>query len=145
MFSAVSYILNTEIKIKNILFEKKNIRGLIDVASIEFETLNNVKGIINCSLLNEVKERKIKFICEEGTIVFDMLGEKTVHIEKYSVSKDGYTKEILISKKYDEINNIKRVLEDYETHIKNKKGNNKITSTVSKVLKDIREKIYENK
>ena len=145
MFSAVGYILNTEIKIKNILFEKKNIRGLIDVASIEFETLNNVKGIINCSLLNEVKERKIKFICEEGTIVFDMLGEKTVHIEKYSVSKDGYTKEILISKKYDEINNIKRVLEDYETHIKNKKGNNKITSTVSKVLKDIREKIYENK
>ena len=145
MFSALSYILDAEIAIKNILFEKKNKNNLTEVALIEFEILNNIKGIINCSLLNEVKERKIKFICEEGTIVFDMLGEKTVHIEKYSVSKDGYTKEILISKKYDEINNIKRVLEDYETHIKNKKGNNKITSTVSKVLKDIREKIYENK
>ena len=145
MFSALSYILDAEIAIKNILFEKKNKNNLIEVALIEFEMLNNIKGIINCSLLNEVKERKIKFICEEGIIIFDMLGENTVYIEKYSISGNGYDKEILISKKYDEMNNIERVLEDFKNHIKNKKGNYQMIYTISKVLNSIKGKIYENK
>ena len=96
-------------------------------------------------MLNEVKERKIKFICEKGIIIFDMLGENTVHIEKYSVSGNGYDKETLISKKYDEMNNIERVLEDFKNHIKNKKGNYQMIYTISKVLNSIKGKIYENK
>ena len=145
MFSALSYILDAEIAIKNILFEKKNKNNLTEIALIEFEMLNNIKGIINCSLLNEVKERKIKFICEKGIIIFDMLGEKTVHIEKYSVSGNGYDKEILISKKYDEMNNIKKVLEDFINYMEKGKGNNKITYNVSKVLYDIQKKSYNIK
>ena len=74
-----------------------------------------------------------------------MLGEKTVHIEKDSVSGNGYDKEILISKKYDEMNNIKKVLEDFINYMEKGKGNNKITYNVSKVLYDIQKKSYNIK
>lgn len=145
MFSALSYILDSEITIENILFEKRNKNDLTEVALIEFKTGNNIKGIINCSLLNNVKERKIKFICESGIIIFDMMGEKTVYIEKYNVLKRGYDKEILISKKYDEMNNIDRVLEDFKNHIRNNEGNVKINYCVSKTLHGIKTRSYNIK
>lgn len=145
MFSALSYILDSEITIENILFEKRNKNDLTEVALIEFKTGTNIKGIINCSLLNNVKERKIKFICESGIIIFDMMGEKTVYIEKYNVLKRGYDKEILISKKYDEMNNIDRVLEDFKNHIRNNEGNVKINYCVSKTLHGIKTRSYNIK
>ena len=74
-----------------------------------------------------------------------MMGEKTVYIEKYNVLKRGYDKEILISKKYDEMNNIDRVLEDFKNHIRNNEGNVKINYCVSKTLHGIKTRSYNIK
>ena len=137
MLSAISYIFNSEIKIINIISKKKNFQGIVEIGSVEFQ-IEEIKGIINCSLLEEKKERKIIFICEYGNIIFDMLGIPTVSIVKHNELENGYNNKIIESKVYDEKNNISISLKSFEEHINNKSSNDIITLNVAKAVEFIK-------
>lgn len=136
MISAIAYILNIEIKIFNVVSKKKNDNGITEIGSLEFKA-GNIKGIINCSLLEQEKERKIIFFCKNGNIIFNMLGETTVLIVKHKKTQDGYEEEIIINRKYDESNNIKIALDEFKRKIKSRNSNELITINVAKELEKI--------
>lgn len=136
MISAISYILNLEIEIFNVISKKRNDKKIIEAGSLEFK-VENIKGIINCSLLEPEKERKIIFFCENGNIIFDMLGKITVSIIKHKKIESGYNEEIILDKKYDESNNIEIALQQFQWYIDNKISNKLVTMSVAKVLESI--------
>ena len=138
MISSISYILDSELKITKVVSKKENSNKIIEVGTLEFETENNIKGIINSSLLTQEKERKINFICEFGNIEFDMLGEKTVKIIRNIETREGYNNEIIFSKKFDESNNLFNALEEFDRHIKKNKCNENITLNVASTLEKIK-------
>ena len=138
MISSISYILDSELKITKVVSKKENSNKIIEVGTLEFETENNIKGIINSSLLTQEKERKKNFICEFGNIEFDMLGEKTVKIIRNIETREGYNNEIIFSKKFDESNNLFNALEEFDRHIKKNKCNENITLNVASTLEKIK-------
>ena len=137
VISALSYVLNSEIEIIDIISKKENTKGIIEIGSLEFKT-KEFKGIINCSLLEEKKERRIIFICEHGNIIFDMLGDNTVSIVKHTNIDNVYNEEIIIKDTYDESNNLEIALQQFKKNIDNETFNEMITMNVAKALKIIK-------
>lgn len=139
MISAISYILDSEINIIKVISKKENSKGIIQTGSLEFESNEGIKGIINSSLLDANKERKIIFRCENGNISFNMLGSTTVSIVKHIETERGYEEKIILDEKYDETNNLINVLQEFKKNIENKIYNDQISLEVAKALEKIKE------
>lgn len=103
--------------------------------------IKNIKGIMECSLLSDEKERKIEFICDDGIIVFDMMGKDSVRIVQHGASmQDVNQKEqiVLHRKQFDEQNNVKNILECfYDTILHRKSENERISLQTAHVLDQI--------
>lgn len=85
-------------------------------AGIIFFKIKDIKGIIDCSLLSDKKERKIEFICDNGVMIFDMMEKYSVRIIQHiKPSQDEFQKEQkeLYRRQFDEKNNLKNILESF--------------------------------
>ena len=147
LISAISYILDKELRVVDVISKKESKDNITQVGSIEIliekGTKEKINGIINSSLLNDKKERNIIFRCENGNIIFDMMGKETVKIVRHKELEIGYQEEVIFTKKYDESNNLIKVIDLFKKNIKKKETNRIVTINVAKAFESISKKLKE--
>ena len=72
-----------------------------------------------------------------------MMGKETVKIVRHKELEIGYQEEVIFTKKYDESNNLIKVIDQFKKNIKKKETNRIVTINVAKALESISKKLKE--
>lgn len=118
----------------------QNCEGMAESGIVYFK-VKEVEGSIECSLISDLKERRIEIICQKGIIIFDMLGKYTVQIILHQV--EGYKKKqkVLRMEQFDEANNLSFMLKDFNKVIQTGDiENEKVSICVAGILEQIQKK-----
>lgn len=142
LISAIMYILQHKENVNMIVKDVKDLvtdfSGNTLVGVVEFEISNTIKGIINCSLLANKKERKIEVIGNKGRIEFDMLAEDNVIEMIYGKYENGHAPIVERRNKFIENESLVLALKDFFMNISNMKQENLYLSyNVTRVIEQI--------
>ena len=72
-----------------------------------------------------------------------MMGKETVKIVRHKELEIGYQEEVIFTKKYDESNNLIKVIDQFKKNIEKKETNRIVTINVAKALESISKKLKE--
>lgn len=142
MISALLYLLDIpegEMSVADIDIIARGRNQLPDAGILSFR-VKQIRGKIECSLLSDIKERKINIFCEKGFIVFDMMSEVTVKLIAHYESHGQMFQNVTGQYRYDENNNLSAMLESfYQSIISGNHLNRQITEQVELILGQIKE------
>lgn len=142
LISAIIYLLG---EVKNINVERYFLTRADESNSLEsqFElnSPNVSKILLKCSLVSDVKSRKIKITGTNGNFIFDMLGKETV--KEFMIKKDviGYNVLHDHGRAFDESNNLSYAVKNfYNEVVRGGDGNIKLTLAVMDVMEKLKSK-----
>lgn len=141
LLSAVLFLfsdIQNSLTIRNVEVIEKNQWGIVEEGNVAF-SIKNIPGKLYCSQISEKKNRRIRLVCEQGAIIFDMMAEYTVEIIQHEKKGGRKEKNIIVQEKYDEANNLNSALKSfYQNIIKMEKENCWLSSSVSDALEMIK-------
>lgn len=141
LFSVIAYIF-PELEIDRLcVSNSKSLQS--HVGSVSMVINGDIHATLICSLLSPKKTRIIEICGTRGSIMFDMMNEKnTLLFQMYEYKNDRLFQKSNEKKwKYDENNNLERVIKLFETAIKSKdnSGNILVSRRVNNMLDKVRQ------
>lgn len=147
MLSVISYLFGNgenAICVENVQVVKRGKNGLAEAGTVQF-AVGKVHGKIECSLLSHEKKRRIEIYCEHGMLIFDMMREDTFLAIKHVEENGQYQECIIQQERYDENNNLKKVLVEFVSAAQRlNRANKEIALCVADALAQIENKIQES-
>lgn len=140
MLSVLAYLFEQPIAITKVDSVALDGEGYAQAGFLYFEVAG-VRGRIECNMLAERKERTVRVLCEQGLLVFDMLGEHTIQVMAYEGGKDaGNPPEyrMVLQKRFDEGNNLTQMIDLFARTIEvGGEDNRKVTLITQRALEEI--------
>lgn len=127
ILAAIHYILNDYSCVEKVTFYDKE--DLYD-NTVKFH-ISSCSVYLRCSLKSNVKSRVIEFVGENGVFTYDMLGENTVIFKSFT-NVHNY-----IEKTYNEHDNLRFIVNEFEKIIKDKKDNSKNEKIAQCIASDL--------
>lgn len=143
MVSALVYLLGGGTSLVDIQVLKTDVvaegHNCLPAAGIVFFNACGINGKIECSLLSDKKERKIKILCEHGLIVLDMMSDVSVRLISHTVNGESIRQTDAGQYQFDESNNLAAVLKHfYHSIIAGDSSNRSIAEQTGSIMNQIK-------